>query len=285
MNNEIIIVNKPINYTSRDVVNKLNKILKTKKIGHTGTLDPLATGVLVICTNSYTKLVNELTSLDKEYIATIKLGLSTDTLDITGTVISKEIPKDLNINTIKKFLNSFKGKIIQEVPAYSAVKVKGKKLYEYARSNTQIELPKREVEIFDIDLISYINDEITFKVLVSKGTYIRSLIKDICTKLNTLGTMSKLIRTKQGKFRIEDSYSLEDIENNNYKYHTITDIFDYPIITLNKNDYFKVRNGNKIKLDCKQSKVILTYNNKEIAIYEKDNDLYKCYIMFKSTNN
>ena len=285
MNNEIIIVNKPTNYTSRDVVNKLNKILKTKKIGHTGTLDPLATGVLVICTNSYTKLVNELTSLDKEYIATIKLGLSTDTLDITGTVISKEIPKDLNINTIKKILNSFKGKIIQEVPAYSAVKVKGKKLYEYARSNIKVELPKREIKIFDICLMDYKNDEISFKVHVSKGTYIRSLIKDICDRLNVLGTMSKLERTKQGIFSINDSYTLDDIEKGNYKYLKLQDVFDYPVISLNEEEYFKVKNGNQIKLDCIQSKVVLVYNNKEIAIYQKTGDLYKCYIMLKSTND
>ena len=153
--NEIIIVNKPINYTSRDVVNKLNKILNTKKIGHTGTLDPIATGVLVICTGTYTKLVDELTSLDKEYIATIKLGISTDTLDITGNVISKEELKVLDISSIKEVLKSFLGKTIQEVPAYSAVKINGKKLYEYARSNTNIDLPKREIEVFDIELLEF----------------------------------------------------------------------------------------------------------------------------------
>ena len=282
MNNQVIIVNKPINFTSRDVVNKLNKILNTKKIGHTGTLDPIATGVLVICTGAYTKLVNDLTFLDKEYIATIKLGVSTDTLDITGRVISKSFPPKLDINNIKDVLHSFMGKSIQEVPAYSAVKVHGKRLYEYARKNTDIKLPKREIEIYAINLISYENDEITFKVTVSKGTYIRSLIKDICTKLNVLGTMSGLIRTKQGKFKIENSCTIENIKNNNYQYLTVKDIFDYPIINLNKEEYFKVKNGNQIKFDCIQSKVILTYNNEEIAIYEKFNDLYKCYIMFKN---
>ena len=279
--NEIIIVNKPINYTSRDVVNKLNKILNTKKIGHTGTLDPIATGVLVICTGTYTKLVDELTSLDKEYIATIKLGISTDTLDITGNVISKEELKVLDISSIKEVLKSFLGKTIQEVPAYSAVKINGKKLYEYARSNTNIDLPKREIEVFDIELLSYLDDEITFRVVVSKGTYIRSLIKDICTKLNILGTMSSLERTKQGRFKIEDAYTIEDIESNRYKSLKITDIFNYPVISLNEEEYFRVKNGNTITLDNDEDKVILTYNNEEIAIYEKDNDIYKCHIMIK----
>ena len=285
MNNKIIVVNKPINYTSRDVVNKLTKVLNTKKIGHTGTLDPIATGVLVIVCNSYTKLVNELTSLDKEYIATIKLGISTDTLDITGNVISKEETPVLDISNIKEVLKSFVGKSMQEVPAYSAVKINGKKLYEYARNKESVSLPKREIEIFNIELMSYLNDEITFKVLVSKGTYIRSLIKDICLKLNVLGTMSKLERTKQGAFTIEQSNTLEDILNNNYKYYKLTDIFDYSIINLNEEEYFRVKNGNTIKLNKEPDKVILTYNDEEIAIYKKDNDLYKCYIMLKNTNN
>ena len=282
--NKVIIINKPINFTSRDVVNKLNKILGTKKIGHTGTLDPIATGVLVVCTNSYTKLVNELTSLDKEYIATIKLGVKTDTLDITGNIIEEETPKVLDIHSIKEALNSFKGKSIQEVPIYSAVKVNGKKLYEYARSNTSISLPKREIEIFDIELLSYLSDELTFRVVVSKGTYIRSLINDICTKLNILGTMSSLQRTRQGKFNIGNSYTLEDIEKNNYKYYQLNDIFDYPVISLNEEEYSKVINGNKIKLNNNEDKVILTYNDEEIAIYKKDEDKYKCHIMIKKTN-
>jgi tRNA pseudouridine55 synthase len=279
--NGIIIVNKPTSFTSRDVVNKLNKILNTKKIGHTGTLDPIASGVLVVCIGTYTKLVDELTSLDKEYIATIKLGLETDTLDTEGTILKEEMPKPLDESKIIEVLNSFKGKSIQQVPAYSAVKIKGKKLYEYARNNEDIELPKREIEVFDIGLIKYQDNEIIFKVHVSKGTYIRSLIKDICSKLDILGTMSSLQRTKQGKFSIDDSSTLEDIESNNYKLLTVKDIFDYPIIELKEEEYQKVINGNKISLDCIQSKIILTYNNEEIAIYKKEDNYYKCYIMLK----
>ena len=203
--NGILLVNKPIDFTSRDVVNKLTKILKTKKVGHTGTLDPIATGVLVVCVGNTTKLCELLTAEHKEYIATIKLGIKTDTLDTTGTIIEE---KDYNVTEeqIIKVLNSFLGDSIQTTPIYSAVKVNGKKLYEYAREGIEVELPKRNINISNIELLSYKDDEIKFKTTVSKGTYIRALIDDICNKLNTVGTMSSLIRTKQGKFTLEETF-------------------------------------------------------------------------------
>lgn len=278
--NSVIIINKEKNMTSRDVVNKLCKLLHTKKIGHTGTLDPIATGVLVVCVDRYTKLVDELTSLDKEYIAKIKLGIETDTLDITGNVIKKSdvIPSK---EKVLEVLNSFIGKSIQEVPKYSAIKINGKKLYEYAREGMQIELPKHEIEVFDIELLDYVNDEITFRVHVSKGTYIRSLIRDICYKLNTVGTMSSLERTKQGKFKIEDAYTLKNIEENKYKSLKLNDIFDYPRVDLDKNQYDKVKNGNSLKINLPDGKVILYYNNEEIAVYEIMNKVMKINLMIK----
>lgn len=278
--NSVIIINKEKDMTSRDVVNKLCKLLHTKKIGHTGTLDPLATGVLVVCTERYTKLVDELTSLDKEYVAKIKLGIETDTLDITGNVIKKSdiIPSK---DEVIKVLNSFVGKSIQEVPKYSAIKINGKKLYEYAREGIDIELPKHEIEVFNIELIDFINDEITFKVHVSKGTYIRSLIRDICYKLNTVGTMLSLERTKQGKFNIEDASSLKEIENGNYQKLNLGDIFNYPRLDLNEEEYQKVKNGNFLKTDLPDGKVLLYYNNEEIAIYEIKNKIMKINIMIK----
>ena len=215
--NGVLLVNKPKDFTSRDVVNKLTKVFNTKKIGHTGTLDPIATGVLVICIGRSTKLCDILTSKYKEYIATIKLGTKTDTLDTMGTILEDQEVKTYTKEEITKVLNSFLGKSIQETPIYSAVKVNGKKLYEYAREGKSVELPKREIDIKSIELLDYKDNEITFKTTVSKGTYIRALINDICTKLNTIGTMSSLIRTKQGEFNLEDCYTLEDIEANNYK--------------------------------------------------------------------
>ena len=274
----VIVVNKEINRTSRDIVNDLNKILGTKKIGHTGTLDPIATGVLVICVGKYTKLVNLLTALDKEYIATIKLGIKTDTLDITGKVI-EERPFNVNKEQVINTLNSFLGRSVQEVPAYSAVKINGKKLYEYARNGEEIELPKRTITINSIELLEFKDDLITFKVNVSKGTYIRSLISDICTKLNTVGTMASLKRTKQGKFNIENSYTIEDIKNDNYKSLNIKDLLDYKVIELNDEEYFRVKNGNFINLNLEDQYVILTYQGLDIAIYEIKDKLAKAFVM------
>ena len=281
--NGILLVNKPIDFTSRDVVNKLTKILKTKKVGHTGTLDPIATGVLVVCVGKTTKLCELLTSEHKEYIATIKLGIKTDTLDTTGTIIEK---KDYNVTEeqIIEVLNSFLGDSIQTTPIYSAVKVNGKKLYEYAREGIEVELPKRNINISDIELLSYKNDEIKFKTTVSKGTYIRALIDDICTKLNTVGTMSSLIRTKQGQFTLEQTFTLEDIENGKYELISIEKaLSEIETITINEELYNKVKNGSIIPKTFNNDYANLLYNNKIVAIYktyDKDNTLAKPFKMF-----
>ena len=263
----IISMNKEKNMTSRDVVNILNKHFNTKKIGHTGTLDPIASGVLVCCIGNDTKLVNYITSKDKEYVATMKLGINTDTLDITGNIIEE---KDYHVdkNTIIDVLNSFLGESVQEVPIYSAVKINGKKLYEYARNNEKVELPKRTINISDIELLEFDNDIIKFRVVVSKGTYIRSLIRDIATKLGTVGTMLDLIRTKQGLFYIKDSNKIDDIINNNYKTIEYDFIFnEIDKIELNDQDYKKVSNGAKMN---NTKEVIYTYKDKYIALYGKD---------------
>lgn len=279
----IIVVNKPKDYTSRDVVNKISKILKTKKVGHTGTLDPLATGVLVICYGNATKLCELLTSEYKEYIATVKLGIKTDTLDITGKIIEEKeyfINKDL----LNEVLNSFLGESIQEVPIYSAVKVCGKKLYEYAREGKDVVPPKRKINIKNIELLEMNNDTFKFKVLVSKGTYIRSLIDDICQKLNTVGTMTELIRTSQGKFILDDSSSLEQIEKDDFKVISIEEaLTDLPTINLEESIYLKVKNGAILDRVSKDDIVCLKYNNKIVAIYktyEKDETKCKPFKMF-----
>ena len=266
MNNLILVVNKEKDFTSRDVINKLSKILNNKKIGHTGTLDPLATGVLVCLTGKYTKLVDMITALEKEYIAEIKLGIKTDTLDITGNVLETSEIEPFNLEYIKETLNSFIGKYEQVVPKYSAVQINGKRLYEYARNNEEIELPKRLVEIKNIELLSYEKDSIKFKVLVSKGTYIRSLIQDICDKLNTIGTMNSLVRTKQGNFHIEKSYSLDDILNGNYKSIKLEDVIDLNVINLDSDLYKKVINGNRLELPYNEY-ILFKKDNIDIALY------------------
>lgn len=277
--NGILVVNKPAGYTSRDVVNLLNKKFETKKIGHTGTLDPLATGVLVVCLGKYTKLVDKITCYDKEYIATIKLGISTDTLDITGEVLEENKNVCADNRVLMHTLNSFLGRSMQEVPKYSAVKIHGKKLYEYARNGEEIELPKREIEISEIELLENKPGEIKFRVVVSKGTYIRSLIRDICMKLDVLGTMSSLTRTRQGMFTLDDAYDLQEIENNEYKLLTVEDIFDYPKYELNQEEYFKAKNGVPLKIRKEDYFLLLSYQEKVIAIYQNVDDIYKPYFM------
>ena len=275
----ILLLNKTKDKTSRDMVNELNHIFGMKKIGHTGTLDPIATGVLVMCMGKYTKLVDMLSSLKKEYVATIKLGIKTDTLDITGTIIeSRDIPK-ISKEEIEIVFNNLLGKQKQIIPKYSAKKINGKKLYEYARENKEIVLPENEIEVYNIKLLAFEENYIKFKTTVSKGTYIRSLIQKICDNLNVVGTMSDLERTKQGNFSVDNSYTINEIKNGKFKILTAKDVLDLPVYELNEDEYNKVKNGNKIVLKNDNNYVILTKNDKEIAIYEKEEMHYRAKIM------
>lgn len=284
----IVLINKEKNCTSRDVVNQVSKILKTKKIGHTGTLDPIATGVLVLCIGKATKLVEVITSYDKEYEAEVILGIKTDTKDITGKIL-KEEKAIISKENIEKCLKQMIGTYNQTVPIYSAVKINGKKLYEYARNNEEIELPKRKVTIKELKLISditYEKEKTKFKIKchVSKGTYIRSLIEDIATNLNTIGTMENLKRTKQGNFQIASANTIQDIENNKFKIYSIEEILEkFYKIEMTDDLYFKIKNGSIIKNNYNHDIVAFTKNDKVIAIYKeysKDKTLLKPWKMF-----
>ena len=187
----IIVINKPKNFTSHDVVNVVRKVLNTRKIGHTGTLDPNATGVLPLLIGQATKLSKYLIEHDKEYIATVKLGEKTDTADAEGVVVEKdlnigEVIRNLTKKNLKDILNSFLGIQKQVPPIYSSIKINGKKAYEYARNGQKIELQPREIEIYSIELLNFEKDEIIFKVACSKGTYIRTLCEDISKKIRKL---------------------------------------------------------------------------------------------------
>lgn len=278
--NGLLIINKEKGYTSRDVVNIISKIFGVKKIGHNGTLDPLATGVLVVCLNKYTKLNELLSSSEKEYVAEVTLGIKTDTLDIEGNVTDKRFEM-VNRNDLVKVLKSFERTYEQEVPLYSAVKVNGKKLYEYARSGTEVILPKREVTIKKIELLDFNEDKFTFKCLVSKGTYIRSLIRDILSDLNVIGTMSNLTRTRQGIFDIKDAYTLADIRNGDYKLLKIKDVLDIEKVIVSPDIKLKVLNGAKVNGNYADRVLFLDDNLDEIAIYKKDNDDMKVEVMLK----
>ncbi len=256
----IIVINKPKNYTSHDVVAKVKKILKLKKVGHTGTLDPNATGVLPLLLNSGTKLSKYLINHDKEYEVTLKLGIKTDTLDSEGKILEeRKVDTAIleNTDNVKNILNSFVGKQEQIPPMYSAIKVKGKKLYEYARSGEKVEVKARKIEIYSIELekIDVKNQEIVFRVECSKGTYIRSLCEDIATRLGTIGYMKELNRTKVGSFGIADSITLEELENCeniNSKIITMEELLKQKEkIILNKRQLELFFNGVKLANDNK----------------------------------
>ena len=279
--NGFILVNKKKDMTSRDVVNILTKILNTKKIGHTGTLDPFAEGILLIAVNKGLKVVKLLNYKDKEYIAKVRLGIKTDTLDITGNIL-EEKKEELNKEELLEVLKSFIGDYSYEVPIYSAIKVNGKKLYEYARNNQKVELPIKDSYIYDIKLIDFKDNSFTFSVKVSNGTYIRALVRDISKKLNKLMTLEELTRTKVDNLLIENSYTLEDIKNNNFKLLKINDLLNYKEVELNRDLEDKVLNGNKIKLDEKEDNILFIKEKEEIAVYTREEcDIFKVLAMIK----
>ena len=232
----IIVINKSKNCTSHDIVRKAKKILN-EKVGHTGTLDPNATGVLPLLVGKGTQISKYLINHDKTYEAVLKLGEKTDTADIEGQVIEKKEvqPSNLVKENVERVLKSLIGKQEQIPPIYSAIKVNGKKLYEYARHGEQVEIEPRTIEIYDLQLIDIQEQEITYKVHCSKGTYIRTLCEKIAEKLDTVGYMKELKRTQVGKFKIENSATIEELEQNKDKYFiTIEKYFEkYPQIQLN----------------------------------------------------
>jgi len=281
--NGVIVVNKEKGYTSRDIVNIVGKYFNTKKIGHTGTLDPMATGVLVLCMGKCLKLVELLMEHDKEYIAKIKLGIETDTLDITGNIIREEIVPNISKEDVEIVLSNFIGKLKQQVPKYSAIKVNGKKLYEYARNGEEVILPVKDIEIYDIKLISDIIDNSFYiKCHVSKGTYIRSLVRDIGYKLGTIATMEELSRISLGKFKLDDSYTIDEIKSGTYKLLDISDVIDLPKVVVDSELEKKIRNGQILKKFFDEERVMIVNRNREVlAIYSiKDKDYVKPYKMF-----
>lgn len=266
-------VYKPKGITSFDVVKRLRRVLKIKQIGHTGTLDPLAEGVLPICIGKSTKLIDYLQE-DKGYIASIKFGYVSDTFDTEGNV-QKSSDKKISADELCKILKTFEGEIEQTPPIYSAIKLNGKKLYEYARSGKgdDIEIPKRKVNISKIELLEFNEAEQNAKINVecSKGTYIRSIVNDLGQKTTTGAVMTNLIRTKSGKFTIADAIDLEalcDIETIVNNLINPLKVLSYNSIELNENEYKKVVTGQKIpSTQGKEGEIILlTKDNKLISI-------------------
>lgn len=258
----IIIINKPKGCTSHDIVYKIKKMLN-EKVGHTGTLDPMAEGVLPILIGKGTQLSKYLINHNKKYIVELQLGTKTDTADSEGKIIEEQPVNEtlLTQENITKILQTFIGKQEQVPPIYSAIKVNGKKLYEYARKGQKVELKPRQIEIYNIDLIDYSPKEkqIKFEVFCGKGTYIRSLCEDIATKFGTVGYMKSLKRTQVGDFKIEDSVTVEELNK-----------VDTPIISVEK--IFEA--SPSIELDERKLKLFL---NGVMLTQKYDDGVYKIY--------
>lgn len=264
----VLIINKPKGFTSHDVVNILRKALNTKKIGHTGTLDPNATGVLPILIGKATKISKYLIEHNKTYIATISLGEKTDTGDGQGNIIEKDLNfQNISCKQIGDVLKTFIGKQKQIPPIYSAIKINGKKAYEYARKGQTVELQPRDIEIYSIDLIKIENNEITFEVSCSKGTYIRTLCEDIAKKLGTIGYMKELTRTSVNEFKLENAVTIDEIKENSLivkeKVINIETIFkDKPELELNDRKKELFLNGVRLTFE-KPNDIYRIYNNNE----------------------
>ena len=288
--NGIILINKEKGCTSHDVVYKVKK-LTNSKVGHTGTLDPNATGVLPLLIGEATKISKYLINHDKEYEVVLELGKKTSTADVEGEVIKeKEVPAEIfEEQHVKEILKTFIGKQEQVPPIYSAIKVNGKKLYEYARKGQEVKLEPRKIEIYDIELLNINKDEkqISFRVKCSKGTYIRSLCEDIAEKLGTVGFMKELKRTVVGDFKIENAITVEElkekIENKDYTYIiSIEEIFkENDRIDLKSQNYSKYVNGVKLDIEnCKITESDATLRNIKADPKESNlkDEVYKIYL-------
>ncbi|MFC2283297.1 MAG: tRNA pseudouridine(55) synthase TruB [Lachnoanaerobaculum saburreum] len=287
--NGIINIFKEKGFTSHDVVAKMRGILKQKKIGHSGTLDPDATGVLPVLLGNATVLSDMLTDKSKEYEAVMLLGVSTDTQDITGKILEKRDTSNLNKDMVKEIILSFLGEYMQLPPMYSALKVGGKKLVDLAREGKEVKREPRAVYIFDIDIMDISLPEVKFKAKVSKGTYIRTLCHDIGEKLSVGGCMESLIRTRVDRFYINDAITLKQVEENREcikkNILSVEEYFSFlPKINTSPEFDKYLHNGNKLKLDKKpeNSELYRLYDSKDrfIAIYKKEMTELKPFKMF-----
>ena len=271
----VLYIDKPKGMTSFDVCYRLRKVLGTKKIGHTGTLDPNATGVMIVLFDKATKANQFLTSDNKEYECRVLFGIETDTFDTDGKIVLKQEYKMPSKDDISSILNGFLGESFQEVPKTSAVSVDGKRLYQYQREKIEVKLPVRKINIYEIELLDLQEDGFSFRAKVSSGTYIRSLVRDICHKLGLIGTVSELRRTKVDQVDLSMCDALEEIEKGNYHTYDLIDLLAQRYETIEYDPVQDIYNGKKIKIDSLAEKVLIIKDDKALAIYEKDGDLYR----------
>lgn len=270
-----LLIDKDEKMTSFDVIRILKRKLHTPSIGHAGTLDPFATGLLIVGVNKATKLLSFVESEVKEYIGVLRFGIDTDTLDLDGKVIREKDYSDLSITDIKNAMKTFLGKISQIPPMYSALKVDGKRLYELARNGIEIERKAREVMIEEFTYLDYQNGLLTFKVRCSKGTYVRTLANDLAHKLGTCGHLISLRRTRIGNFNVLDAKKVNDISEEDIV--GVVAGLTLPKLVISDEKLLKmVKNGMSVKLECNEEEVMLLDNERNlIAIYYRNGLYYK----------
>lgn len=280
----VLLVNKEEGLSSHDVVRKLRKILNTKKVGHCGTLDPLAKGLLVVTVGKALKISRFIESDEKEYIATIKLGETTSTLDREGEIVEKKEINPFNKENIEKVFNSLIGNIKQKPPIYSAISVNGRRLYEYARENIDVEIKERDIEIKKLELLDFNDKFIKYKVVCSKGTYVRVLCETIAEKLNNIGYMYDLVRTRIGKLYLDNAYTLNDIEQGKYNLIDIENsLTNFVVLVAKDRDLYKASNGNTLDFYIEGNVLVVDENREVIALYEgnKENNKLMCNRVLK----
>lgn len=273
--NSVLYINKPSGISSFDVCFKLRKVLNTKRIGHTGTLDPNATGVMIVLFNDGTKGAQFLVSDTKEYKTRVLFGIETDTLDIDGNITNKSDYTVPSKEDIVSVLNSFKGQSKQEVPITSAKKINGKKLYQYQLEGKEVELPIIDINVFDIKLDEIYEDGFSYTAKVSSGTYIRSLTRDILNELGVVGTVKELERTMVDDITIEECDKLEDVLNGNYHTHDLLDVLSKRYKQYEIDNIEDIKNGKRIKIDSDEEYLIIVNNGNLLAMYQKDGNEYK----------
>ena len=274
-------VYKPAGITSHDVVARLRRVTKIKQIGHTGTLDPFAEGVLPICIGKATRLIEYLND-DKAYVGTVKLGPSTTTYETEGEGVNFS-DKKVDLNEIETALEKFRGEIEQLPPVYSAIKVNGKKLYEYAREGKEVKIEPRRVNISKLEVVDFEYPHLSLRIECSKGTYIRSIANDLGEELGTYGHLIKLVRVKAGDFEINEAIKLDDLDTLEAVQKSLIyplENLHFPKYELNEKEKAIISNGGSIKADVENSLVCLTFQGVLCAVARATEGVLKCEKVF-----
>lgn len=276
MLNGVFLIDKELGVTSRALDNRIGKLFKIKKVGHVGTLDPLATGLMLVAVGEGTKAIPFMEDARKEYVATFKLGMLTTTLDLEGEVVTDDLLPELDLTFLQSVLDKFKGKISQIPPLTSAIKVGGVPLYKYAHKNIDFEVPAREVKIFELELVAYEHPYFTIRTLVSSGTYIRTLGNDIAKLCGTFATTTALRRTKVGTFSVNQAKVIENLGEDDII--TIGEFLTHiPSVEINADQFNKVKVGAQISLNTQEVVVKVYYQGKLLALYTKtEEQTFKC---------